>query len=105
MTIDPTFLSKLLEKLYPIKDDATPLMISRAETARDTFMQAYNAPDISKFSGTAWGVINAASDIAGHATPVRNTATFQERRWDKIMDGHPILETVVSAVNNLMVHA
>ena len=66
---------------------------------------AYLSPDIAKFMGTAWGVINAASDVAGHATPSRLSQNYNENRWGKIMDGHPLLDKVVSEMNSLMIHA
>lgn len=104
VSVNQDFINKLLEKVYPINDDMSDLSKSRVLATRDGFIQAYLSPDIAKFKDTAWGVINAASDVAGHSVPIRNTKTFEENRWNKIMDGHPLLDAVVSEVNTLMVH-
>jgi len=104
VSVNQDFINKLLEKVYPINDDMSNLSKSRILATRDGFIQAYLSPDIAKFKDTAWGVINAASDVAGHSVPIRNTKTFEENRWNKIMDGHPLLDAVVSEVNTLMVH-
>ena len=101
VTVSTEYFDKLMEKLFPIKEDASDATKKHAEMAREQFQICYLAPDIAKFYGTAWGIINATSDFVGHATPARNTSTYEERRWDKIMDGHPIFDSVVSDMTTL----
>ena len=52
------------------------------------------APDILKFKNTAWGVVNAASDFMSHTQPRRASDTYQERNFNKILDGHVVLDSV-----------
>ena len=60
---------------------------------KDGFMYCYFAPDILKFKDTAWGVVNAAADFAGHARPRRVTAKTNETRWANTMNGNIIVDT------------
>jgi hypothetical protein len=39
------------------------------------------------------------SDMVTHSTPKRNTASFNENRWGKIMDGHAMMDQFVQLVN------
>ena len=55
-------------------------------------MVCYYAPDIRQFRGTAWGAINAASDLATHSMPHRNTKNYAENNWGRIMDGHAVID-------------
>jgi hypothetical protein len=52
------------------------------------------APDIAKFQNTAWGVVNAASDWMSHTEPRRASDTYRERNFNKILDGHVVLDSV-----------
>jgi hypothetical protein len=51
------------------------------------------SPDILKYKGTAYQMVQAASDFATHATPQRMTSTYQERNFNKVLDGHPVIDT------------
>ena len=56
-------------------------------------------PDIQQFEDSAWKAVNAMSDIVTHAAPQRASATYNENRWGKLMDGHPIMDQFVTLVN------
>lgn len=43
-------------------------------------------------TGSAWGVVNAAADMAAHVAPHRNTANYQENNMDRIISGHWIVD-------------
>jgi len=62
-------------------------------------MICYFAPDLVKFRNTAWGVINAASDMLSHNAPMRKTATYRENNWGRIMDGHILLDKTAALLN------
>lgn len=68
------------------------------QIARDDLMACYLAPDIQKFLGTKWGVINAASDYTGHNVPARATANFEENRFARILDGDTVLDKVMKMI-------
>lgn len=59
-------------------------------------MICYFAPDIMKFQNTAWGAMNAMSDMVTHNAPLRKTKNYQENNWDRIMDGHVMMDKMAS---------
>ena len=82
----------ILNELFPITDKTGEREKANLKKCRDEFMVCYFAPDIAKFRNTAWGVINAASDLVTHSMPHKNTPTYVENNWGRIMDGHALMD-------------
>ena len=40
------------------------------------------------------------ADVITHATPRRNTTTYKQNRWGKIIDGHPTMDRFIELVNS-----
>jgi len=92
-------LKAILNSIFDPKDaKATDLQKRNAEECKTAFYICYAAPDIAKFQGTAWGAINAMSDLVGHSLPHRNTQSYAENNWGRIMEGHTLLDQMVAAV-------
>ena len=60
---------------------------------RNELMNRYKASDLKEFRGTGWGMINAVSDLVTHAQPKRNTSTYKENLFGKVIEGHKIIDT------------
>ena len=88
----------------PKKDNAglikepSKAQLDHANDKKKAFYVCYDAPDIAKFKGTAWGVLNAMSDLIAHSMPHRNTADYEENNWASIMDGAPLFDKMVDAL-------
>ena len=93
-------LQEILSELFPTTSEMSKREKENIQTLKDEFMTCYDAADIAKFKGTAWGVINAMSDMATHMKPRRKTKTYRENNWNKIMNGHPLIDGIVKACNN-----
>lgn len=91
-------VAKVIVNLFPCAKDATDRAKKSIQAQRDSFMACYFAPDIQKFIGTKWGLINAASDYTGHNVPVRATANFEENRFARILDGDTVLDKVMKMI-------
>ena len=92
-------LKRILNSIFdPKGEKPTELQKRNAEECKQAFYVCYAAPDIAKFQGTAWGAINAMSDLVGHSLPHRNTQTYNELNWGRIMDGHTLFDQMVAAV-------
>lgn len=66
------------------------------QLVRNNLWSVYSTTkDIQKFRGSAWGVINAVSDLVGHAEPLRRTSTYREKNFAKIINGHPIMDNAM----------
>lgn len=92
-------IDEILDELFPITDNDSDRKKQNVQSAKDSFYVAYFMPDILKFGESAWRAVNAMSDMVTHSTPKRNTASYNENRWGKIMDGHVLMDQFVELVN------
>ena len=99
--IDDKALKAILNQCFKAGPKATEREIRTIEDKKDQFMVCYFMPDIDKFRGTGWGVINAMADYVSHAEPARHTASFDERRWLSLVDGDSLMNKVVTAVREV----
>lgn len=97
-TITEEKLHKILDEMFPVSEDDSDRKKKNVEKAKDEFMICYFRPDIAKFLNTAWGAVNAMSDMVTHTEPRRQTSTFRENNWKRIMDGHDMLDRMVELV-------
>ena len=91
-------IEHMLDIMYPVDNKSSERRVKNTNAVKDAFFTCYNMSDISKFKGTAWGVINATSDLISHFAPARQTATYQENNWGKIIVGHPLLDLAYSSI-------
>ena len=92
-------IDEILDEMFPIDDNDTDRKKQNVQSVKDDFYIAYFMPDILKFGESAWRAVNAMSDMVTHSTPKRNTKSFHENRWGKIMDGHAMMDQFVELVN------
>lgn len=92
-------IEEILDEMFPADDNTSERKKNNIIQFKNQFWTAYNMPDIQKFGESAWRGVNAMSDVITHATPARNTATYNENRWGKIMDGHMLFDQFNSLVN------
>lgn len=96
VTINEDQLQAMLNKLFPEKADATERQKRNIQQQKDNYMVCYFAPDISKFQKTAWGCLNAMSDMVCHSEPTRHTREYEANNWNRIMDGNTLLDKMVA---------
>lgn len=101
-TFTQSKVEEFVSELFKAPDDATDRVKNNVEASKQAFMYCYFAPDIAKFQGTAWGVVNAASDFATHAAPVRKTAKYAENRFSNSLNGNVIIDTTMLAMMKLL---
>lgn len=93
MKISEDEIHKILDEMFPINEDKdSDRKKANVANAKNEIMICYMAPDIAKYIGTKYGFLNAVSDWVGHSTPARNTASYRENNWGRIIDGHPIFD-------------
>ena len=93
-------LNSILTKVFDIKDDATDREKAHRQKLMDNYMICYAAPDIAQFAGTAWGALNAMTDMVAHAAPARQTKTYAENNWGRIMNGHALVDSMAKMLVN-----
>lgn len=92
-------IESIVSFIFPIdyvKD--TQRKIQNSEKMRSDLMACYMMPDIAKYRNTAYGLVNAAADMADHIAPNRITQNYAENNWAKVLMGHPLLDAVYSKV-------
>lgn len=83
-----------IEMLIPLKEDSTPLQEKNVFKLRDDLRKRYyDAPDLKGIGKNAYRFINAVSDFATHASPLRKNGNFQENVFSKTMNGNPLIDT------------
>lgn len=92
-------IEEILDAMFPIDDNASERKKNNIVQFKNQFWTAYSMPDIQKFEDSAWKAVNAMSDLVTHSAPRRNTASYNENRWGKIMDGHALLDQFNNLVN------
>lgn len=89
------------EQFDRIVEELIPLPEKRQDNAlrlRHSLYSAWDRDNISNFKFTAWGVINAVSDFVTHTPPARITAVSQQRLFEKIIDGHDMIDTALQMI-------
>ena len=94
-TVSDDRLMQIIAEMFPVSDDQSHRQIANMEQAKKEFMIAYYMPDIKQFRNTAWGAVNAMADMVAHSSPRRNTSTYQENNFERIVIGHPLLDLML----------
>lgn len=95
-------IDTILNELFPFDEEKdSKRKAENVKHMKDEFMTAYYMVDLRPFLGTAWGLVNAASDMATHSNPIRNTKNYRENNWGRVMDGHAMIDRTVELVNAL----
>lgn len=102
VTVTDEKLEKILSEMFPLKDDATERQKNTVKAVKDEFMICYFMPDLAKFRGTGWGVVNAMVDMVDHSKPRRDTGNYRENNWARIMDGHELVDRVTAKVMDMV---
>lgn len=58
----------------------------------DMKMRYFDAPDLKDVGNNAYHFINAVSDFATHAEPLRKTANYKEQVFARTVEGNPLID-------------
>jgi phage/plasmid-like protein (TIGR03299 family) len=86
-------IMEYIDFLIPMPDNATKLQEKNVEQLRtDMKIRYFDAPDLAQVSKNGYRFINAVSDFATHAKPLRETSSFKENLFIKTMEGNPLID-------------
>lgn len=92
-------IEAVLDEIFPVdEENDTARKVRNINEVKDAFYVCYMMPDIAKFRGTAWGAVQAMSDLVTHMAPTRKSDTYKENNWGRIINGHPMLDAMVKQV-------
>ena len=88
-----------IEEFFP--DDVTATIAQRRnmKTLREDLKQRYfDAPDLRHVGDNAYKFINAVSDFATHAKPLRETSKYKENLFLKTVEGNALIDRAYGLV-------
>ena len=86
-------VKEYMEILLPMEKDASEIQSKNILCLREDMKKRYyDAPDLQKVGNNAYRFINAVSDFATHAKPLRKTANYNENLFARTMDGNPLID-------------
>ena len=93
ITLSDKKVMDYIEILLPIEDGATPQQFRNMKRLQeDMKMRYFDAPDLKDVGKNAYRFINAVSDFATHADPLRRTKNYKENMFAKPVDGNPVID-------------
>lgn len=86
-------VEEYIEMLLPIDKKASPVTVKNTKKLREEMRtRYYEAPDLSQLGNNAYRFINAVSDFATHADPIRRTKNYKENLFMRTYEGHPMID-------------
>ena len=88
-------LEEYLDRLIPlprVDKKTTERMVANTKFVRDQLFEMAGLWDVAPFKDTAWGNLQTVANYVSHGDPVRRTANFAENRFEKLIDGHELLQ-------------
>lgn len=86
-------------QFLPIEEELTPIQGKNIQCLREDMMKRYyDAPDLKKVGNNAYRFINAVSDFATHAEPLRRTTNYKENLLSRTIDGNPLIDKAYQLV-------
>ena len=88
-----------IEILIPMESNATRTQEKNVNRLRENLaMRYYDAPDLQTVGKNAYRFLNAVSDFATHAEPLRRTANYNENLFSRTVDGNPMIDRAYQLV-------
>lgn len=88
-----------IKLLLPIEEDATLQQKRNTKRLREDMKKRYfEAPDLKDLGNNAYRFINAVSDFATHAEPLRKTSNHKENMFARTADGNPLIDRAYQMV-------
>jgi phage/plasmid-like protein (TIGR03299 family) len=83
---------KVLDSLFPASSEMSKRQRNSNDEVKDLIKNILKQKDdLQNFKGTAWGTYSAIADYRSNAEPKRKTATWEDKRMERFIDGDPIM--------------
>lgn len=88
-----------IELLLPLDEKMSNQQRKNIKRLREDMGKRYfDAPDLQDVGKNAYRFINAVSDFATHADPLRKTANYKENLFSRTVDGNPLIDRAYQIV-------
>ena len=90
-----------IDALFPLDEDASEIQKrNMMRLKEDVKMRYYDAPDLQGIGKNGYRFVNAVSDFATHAKPLRERATYKENLFAKTVDGNAMIDRAYGLVTS-----
>ena len=92
-------VDSLIRKLLPSDENDSVQQFKNIKRLREDMRSRYfDAPDLKDVGKNAYRFINAVSDFATHAEPLRKTANYKENLFGRTIEGNPMIDKAYQMV-------
>lgn len=92
-------VKEYMELLLPLEKDASSVTVRNITKLRDDMAARYfDAPDLQDVGKNAYRFLNAVSDFATHAEPIRRTKNYQENLFMRTYEGNTLIDKAYQLV-------
>lgn len=89
-----------IDALFPLSENSSEIQKKNLlRMKEDVKMRYYDAPDLKEVGKNAYRFINAVSDFATHAKPIRERANYRENLFARTVDGNAMIDRAYQLVN------
>ena len=92
-------VAELLQEFFPVTNDMPD--VQRKNNLRlleDMKRRYWDAPDLSNVGRNGYRFVNAVSDFATHADPIRKTKNYSENLFLRTVEGNPMIDKAYTLV-------
>ncbi len=88
-----------IDALFPLVDNASEQQKKNLQRMKEEVKVRYfEAPDLAHVGKNAYRFVNAVSDFATHAKPLRERANYRENLFAKTIDGNEMIDNAFDLV-------
>ena len=99
-TVSDDEVMEYVELLLPMDENMTPHQRKNIKKLREDMKNRYfDAPDLQQVGRNAYRFINAVSDFATHANPLRKTVNYRENLFARTVEGNPLIDRAYQLVS------
>lgn len=92
-------VQEFINEFFPITEDLTDgQRKNNLRLQEDLKARYYNAPDLEWVGKNGWRFVNAVSDFATHADPIRKTHNYNENLFLRTAEGNPMIDKAYKMV-------
>ena len=90
---------EFMEDFFPVTEDLTDVQKKNNQRMLDDMkMRYFDAPDLDHIGRNGYRFINAVSDFATHAEPIRRTKNYDENLFLRTVEGEPMIDKAYKMV-------
>ena len=92
-------MQEFINEFFPVTEDLTDgQRKNNLRLQGDLKARYYNAPDLEWVGKNGWRFVNAVSDFATHADPIRKTRNYNENLFLRTAEGNPMIDKAYKMV-------